>query len=55
MVDAREEKFEIVMVDDVVALFTNARVDRASATERNGGMQQTQIQKQQLEKAASEL
>ncbi len=33
MVNAREEEFKTIMMDDVVALFTNARVDRASVPE----------------------
>lgn len=30
MVDAKEEDFELVVLDDIPALFTNSRVDRGS-------------------------
>lgn len=30
MVDAKEEDFELVVLDDIPALFTNSRIDRGS-------------------------
>lgn len=30
MVDAKEEDFELVVLDDIPALFTNSRIDRSS-------------------------